>query len=110
LRQMSERTEIDEKIQLLREAIETEQAVTFYYNRTSRVVEPYVLGLSSEGNPLLRGFQTDGESLSGKGPGWRVYQVVKIEGLELFGEYFSPERFDYDPTVPWIYEVDTQIP
>lgn len=107
---MSERSEINEKIQLLREAIETRQAISFWYSGYLRVVEPYVLGLSSQGNPLLRGFQTEGYSLSGKGPGWRVYQVVKMEGLELYGEYFHEERHDYDPDNPWIFQVDTYIP
>lgn len=99
----------DEIIQTIREAIDTLQAIRFWYNDSERIVEPYVFGVSSEGNPLMRGFQTDGVSLSGKGPGWRVFQVLKMFDVILIGEYFTPNFSEYDPYTPWIYEVDSQI-
>lgn len=67
-------------------------------------MDPYVFGLSSEGNPLLRGYQLAGESQSGKGPGWRVFQVDKIGGIRLEGIFFSPFWAEYDPLKTWIYE------
>lgn len=99
----------NEIIQILRQAIETQQAITFIYSDSFRVVEPYVLGLSSEGNPLLRGFQTEGVSLSGKGAGWRVFQIRKMFDVDPYEEWFEPDFSEYDPSIPWIWEVDTQI-
>jgi hypothetical protein len=67
------------------------------------LVDPYVFGVSSTGNPLLRGYQLRGESQSGKGPGWRVYQCEKIHGIRLEGIFFSPFWAEYDPSNTWIY-------
>jgi hypothetical protein len=102
-------SDLEDTIQLIRKAIEENQAIRFTYDDFDRVVNPYVLGLSSEGNPLMRGYQTEGVSVSGKGPGWRVYQVRKMVAVELYGEWFEPDRTEYDPYKTWIFEVDTQI-
>lgn len=106
---MSPASAENEIIQTLREAIEKLQVIIFNYSGSDRIVQPYVFGLSSEGNPLLRGYQLQGESRSGKGPGWRVFQVRKMISVDLYGEWFEPDFSTYDPFKTWIYEVDTQI-
>lgn len=99
----------DEIIQIIRQAIEETRTLVFIYDGSERVVDPYVFGLSSQGNPLMRGYQTDGVSVSGKGPGWRVFQVGKMLEVDFYGEWFEPAAPNYDPYVPWIWRVDTQI-
>lgn len=99
----------DEVVEILRNAIDQFKLLRFFYSGSERIVAPYVFGLSSEGNPLLRGIQLEGQSLSGKGAGWRVFQVLKMDDLDFYGEYFEPVYEGYDPHVPWIKEVDTQI-
>jgi hypothetical protein len=93
------------KIMVLIEAIEWNQFVKFKYGNSDRIVAPFVVGVSKEGNPLLRGFQMVGNSRSGKGPGWRVFQIEVIEKLENHQTYFEKEDFDFDNYFPWIYRV-----
>lgn len=93
------------KVQLIIDAMDWPQYVFFRYDGKDRSVAPFVVGVSSEGNPLLRGYQVEGESRSGKGWGWRVFQVNKIEDLEICNEYFRKEEFEFDQLYPWIYRV-----
>lgn len=93
------------KIQIIMEAMDWPQLVVFYYGDSDRVVAPFVVGVSSEGNPLLRGYQLEGVSRSGRGGGWRVFQIHKIENLENHQEFFNADDFDFDEYYPWIYKV-----
>jgi hypothetical protein len=93
------------KIETIFEALDSQQLLVFYYDGSDRVVAPFVLGVSSEGNPLVRCYQLEGFSRSGKGEGWRVFQVVKIENLANHQEYFDPDEYDFDRDYPWIYKV-----
>lgn len=94
-----------DKIEIIIEAMEQEQLIIFNYSGSDRVVAPFVVGVSSELNPLMRGFQIEGVSVSRKGPGWRVFQIYEMEGVGNYGEQFEPEEFDFDRDYPWIYEV-----
>jgi len=94
-----------EKASTILEAMEGTQFVIFLYGESDRVVAPFALGVSSKGNPLLRGYQVEGLSLSGKGPGWRVFQIEKMERVENFEEPFYPDEFEFDGIYPWIYKV-----
>jgi hypothetical protein len=98
-------SETRSKAETIFEAMDHQQLVVFFYDGSDRVVVPFVLGVSSEGNLLMRGFQLEGVSRSGKGRGWRVFQVVKMEGLENHQEYFNAVEFDFDPVYPWVYKV-----
>jgi len=93
------------KIELILEAMDDEEFIYFHYDNTDRLVVPFVIGLSSLGNPLMRGVQWEGTSRSGKGLGWRVYQIRKMEGLKKFWEYFETDWFKFDRSYPWIYKV-----
>jgi hypothetical protein len=93
------------KIELLLEAMDWPQLVIFLYDGSDRVVAPFVIGVSSEGNPLLRGYQLEGNSRSGKGEGWRIFQIDKIENLANHQDFFYREDFDFDQFYPWIYKV-----
>lgn len=93
------------KIEALLDAMDWPQLVYFIYDGSDRVVAPFVIGVSSEGNPLMRGYQLEGVSRSGKGEGWRVFQIDKIEQLENHQDFFAPDDFDFDQFYPWIYKV-----
>ena len=93
------------KIQTILDAMDWPQLIIFHYGDSDRVVAPFVVGVSSEGNPLLRGYQLEGVSRSGKGEGWRVFQIRKMENPENHQDYFDVEDFDFDQSYPWIYKV-----
>ena len=93
------------KVRLILDAMDWPQLVVFHYDGSDRLVAPFVLGVSSEGNPLLRGYQIEGNSRSGRGPGWRVFQISKMENLDNDQEFFNADDFDFDRVYPWVYEV-----
>jgi len=93
-----------DKIRTILEAMDWPQLIFFHYGESDRVVAPFVVGVSSEGNPLMRGYQLEGKSRSGKGVGWRVFQIRKMENLENHQDFFDPDDFDFDQSYPWIYK------
>lgn len=68
-------------VDLILDAMDWPQLLVFRYGDSDRVAAPFVVGISKEGNPLMRGYQLEGLSRSGKGEGWRVFQVLEM--LEL---------------------------
>ena len=95
--------------EIIYDAIENKKTLRFEYNGSERLVDPYAFGLSSYGNPLLRGYQWAGDSLSGKGPGWRVFQVRKMKNVVLEGVYFQPLWGEFDPNVSWIWDLKAYV-
>lgn len=93
------------KIETILEAMEWPQLIVFRYGDSDRVAAPFVIGLSSEGNPLMRGYQLEGVSRSGKEEGWRVFQIQKMERVENHQDFFLKEDFDFNQNYPWIYKV-----
>ena len=91
--------------EIIFEAMEYKNLIVFEYKESSRVVAPFVLGISSEGNPLVRGYQLEGVSRSGKGAGWRVFQLKEMQEVEKHWDFFIPEEFDFDRIYPWTYKV-----
>jgi len=97
--------ESQDKVFLLLEVMEWPMLVVFLYGNSDRLVAPFVVGVSSSGNPLLRGYQLEGNSRSGKGEGWRVFKIREMENLENFQDFFDADDFDFDEYYPWIYKV-----
>ena len=93
------------KIETILEAMDWPQLIVFRYGDSDRVAAPFVVGISSEGNPLMRGYQLEGISRSGKGEGWRVFQIQKMEKVENHQDFFNVEDFDFQRYYPWIYKV-----
>lgn len=93
------------KAKIIIEAMDWPQLIIFTYDKTDRVVAPFVLGVSSQGNPLMRGYQLEGVSRGGPGPGWRVFQLIKMDRLESHQDFFNKEDFNFDEKYPWIYKV-----
>ena len=93
------------KIIKIIEAMEWPKLIVFRYDDSDRVVAPFVVGVSSEGVPLMRGYQLEGISRSGKGAGWRVFKVSKMENVEDYQEFFDASDFDFNRFYPWIWQV-----
>ena len=93
------------KMVTILDAMDWPQLIIFKYGDSDRVVAPFVVGVSSEGNPLMRGYQLEGISRSGKGAGWRVFQIRKMENVENHQDYFNKEDFDFDEHYPWVFRV-----
>lgn len=82
------------------QAISNRRLLRFYYEPGIRVVEPHALGVSADGNILLRAYQTGGASKSGEHANWKLFRVEKITSLEVTGEQFSGARPGYNPNDP----------
>jgi len=93
------------KMETILDAMDWPQLIIFRYDGSDRVVAPFVLGVSSEGNPLMRGYKVEGVSKSGRGEGWRVFQVKKMEDVENHHDFFYPEEFQFEEFYPWTFRV-----
>jgi len=93
------------KIETILDAMDWPQLIIFSYDGSDRVVAPFVVGVSSQGNPLMRGYQLEGVSRSGKGEGWRVFQIDKMVNVENHQDFFDPDDFDFQEFYPWTYKV-----
>jgi predicted DNA-binding transcriptional regulator YafY len=76
-------------------AIENMNLLEFNYKGHKRIVEPHAYGITTKSNEILRAYQTDGTSDSGKVPDWRLFSVNKIEGLRILDETFTKPRYGY---------------
>ncbi len=70
-------------------AIKSKHILEFRYEDGTRIVEPYCYGESSKGNKVLRAFQLKGHSKSGNPQGWKLFNVKKMENVEINHERFS---------------------
>ncbi|MBS3918896.1 MAG: hypothetical protein KG012_14140 [Deltaproteobacteria bacterium] len=93
------------KMETILEAMEWPQLIVFKYGDSDRVAAPFVLGISSGGNPLMRAYQLEGISRSGKGEGWRVFQIVKMENVENHQDFFDYKEYEFNDLYPWTYKV-----
>ncbi len=76
-------------------AINSYKLLEFYYNGYCRVVEPFTFGISTKGNDVLSAFQVRGESESDNRPMWRLFDLEKIENIQILDEKFSGYREGY---------------
>jgi hypothetical protein len=85
--------------------MERSELLVFEYSGFDRLVAPFVLGVSSEGAPLLRAYQVEGTSKGGAGYGWRVFKVREMSMVARGWEFFNVEDFDFNDKYPWTYKV-----
>ncbi len=78
--------------QELLDAVTNRQVICFYYESLHREVEPHVYGVNAKGVEELWGFQTGGQSKSGRVPCWRLFEVPLMENLYLAGRTFPGPR------------------
>ena len=68
----------------------------------SRLIEPYALGVDSNGNTLLRAWLISGISRSGRidpklVPGWRLFRLDRIRSINPTLQKFLVARKGYNP-------------
>ena len=80
--------------QIIIQAIENKKLLELIYDGGRRVVEPHCFGRNSKGNEIVRAFQVDGYSSTGK-MGWKLYDIAKVSSLILIDEVFLNPRPDY---------------
>lgn len=69
-------------LQLLTKALTDRRQVRFLYDDKIRTVEPHAVGFNKAGVPVMRGYQTDGESASSP-RAWKLFTISKIEDLTI---------------------------
>lgn len=79
------------------ESIKSKKIIHFYYDGGLRTVEPFCYGVGTEGNDLLRGYQTGGFSESGNSSGWKLFDLSKASSLEKTNTIFQGIRPYYNP-------------
>ncbi len=80
---------------LLTNAIQSQSLIEFEYDGGLRIVEPYCHGISLKGNHVLRAYQVDGYSSTGK-MGWKLYDISKVISILVRENNFSVVRSDYN--------------
>ncbi|NEW88542.1 WYL domain-containing protein [Rhodopseudomonas sp. WA056] len=80
---------------LLATAILRQAKVSLWYDPGTRVIEPHALGYGSDGQILLRAFQTDGASMSGEHIHWKLFRVDRIRTIQLTDTPFYGPRPGY---------------
>ena len=77
------------------EAIKNRSILELHYTAGTRIVEPHTYGASSQGNQLLRAFQSEGASSSGKPTDWKLLRVDRISNLIVLADTFQGPRPGY---------------
>lgn len=77
------------------DAIKKRKLLEFYYSGYHRVAEPFTFGINTKDNEVLSAFQVEGGSESGNRPMWRLFDLEKIENLQISNESFDGNRNGY---------------
>ncbi len=91
---------------LICKAMAEMKLLEFYYDDYYRIVEPHTYGLSGNENEMLVAYQIKGGSKEGSLPGWRQFDLDKIERINILNETFRELRPDYvkgDKKIKTIY-------
>jgi hypothetical protein len=79
------------------QAINTGKVLDIIYGGGRRLIEPFTFGRLLNGKKMLRAFQTEGYSESGKPFGWKLFEFDKIEDGSDSGGSFNGPRPGYNP-------------
>ena len=90
-------------------AIDNRRVVKFTYDGHHRVVEPFLLGVTTAGKPALRGYQTAGTSNSGTVPAWHLFSLSKISAIEVTQSCFEGVRPFYNPADKAMLRIDAHV-
>ena len=71
------------------EAINEKRTIAFYYDGGYRTVEPYVYGISSVGQEILRAYQLGGYSDSEAHEGWKLFKTSGIKNLVVMENFLK---------------------
>jgi predicted DNA-binding transcriptional regulator YafY len=84
-------------LDMIKRAISERKTLTIDYPPGVRTIEPHCLGWSADNNMLLRAYQTDGASASGKQEHWKLLRTDRIRGVSESGKGFAGPRPLYNP-------------
>lgn len=79
----------------LEHAILDKKVISLDYEPGMRVIEPHALGFGSEGQILLRAYQTAGASASGEHENWKMFRLDRIQSATETGQSFDGPRTGY---------------
>jgi hypothetical protein len=88
------------------DAVARQIVLELRYHSYSRLVEPYVYGVSRRGDELLRCYQVAGGSVGGERRGWKLLRVSEIASFHTTQTSFEPRATQYNPQdrgIPQIY-------
>lgn len=80
---------------VLAEAINNRLVLAIDYPPGERLIEPHALGLSRDGNTLLRAYQVSGASASGEHRHWKLFRADRMRAASPSGGAFSNPRPGY---------------
>lgn len=81
---------------VIKNAIETQQLVTFVYDGQHREVEPYMYGILGD-KLQLHAYQITGGSHKGGIPEWRNFEIAKIKNIKVHSASHFTIRSSYRP-------------
>ncbi len=80
---------------LIKQAISEKKLLSVYYGPGYRTVEPCAYGAGTDGQHLLRAFQTSGASASGEHVNWKLFRVDRLRQISILDRSFLGGRPDY---------------
>lgn len=93
---------------LICQAISEMKLIEFDYDGGPRIVEPHCVGITTAGNPGLRGYQVGGYSSSGK-MGWKMFDMSKAGSVTLLDDSFNGPRPGYKQNDSGMSSIECQL-
>jgi len=91
-------------------AIKNRDVLRFLYEGRERTVEPQTYGMSYTGRYVLRGYQTGGESSSGRTKMAKLFDIAKISNLQRTGAKLQQALSSHNPEDSAMMEVFASLP
>lgn len=84
-------------INLVREAIQSRKCLSIQYGGHHRVVEVHAVGITKDGNPIVKAWQVSGESQSGNPTPWKHFRLDRASFISLSDQDSEAPRDGYVP-------------
>jgi hypothetical protein len=73
-------------------AIQSAKCLEIRYDGYSRVVEVHAVGLTKDGNAVMRVWQVRGGSAGGESVGWKLLRLEEVSGATMLDEHSAAPR------------------
>jgi hypothetical protein len=100
----------EDKRSIIVAAINGKFTLQFLYHGTARVGEPQAYGISTAGNEVLRVYQREGGSKSGKSQALKLLAIAKISKLRRGRQRFKEARPEHNPNDSAMIKVIAALP